>query len=179
MLGRGRPFLIELINPESLIVEKEVFAKIKHDVKSASDNNVNLSDLQLGEKDDVSVHLKQGEIEKKKMYKALCVCTRTIEQKDVDKLNQIKDLKIEQETPIRVLHRRTLSTRPKMIYEIRIEQIENETHKFNCFVTTEAGTYIKEFINSDFGRTVPSLEKILGNCETDILELDVMVIYKL
>ena len=40
-----------------------------------------------------------------------------------------------------------------------------------------AGTYIKEFIHSDLGRTYPNLMSIL-DCECDILQLDVMnIIY--
>lgn len=38
---------------------------------------------------------------------------------------------------------------------------------------TQAGTYIKEFIHSDLGRTQPSLGSLLS-CEADILQLDVM-----
>ena len=39
---------------------------------------------------------------------------------------------------------------------------------------TEAGTYIKELVHGDFGRTRPSLSSILG-CNIDILALDVIV----
>lgn len=40
---------------------------------------------------------------------------------------------------------------------------------------TQAGTYVKEFVHGDFGRTRPSLSDLLGvKCgEVDILELDV------
>lgn len=40
---------------------------------------------------------------------------------------------------------------------------------------TQAGTYVKEFVHGDFGRTKPSLADLLGvECgEVDILELDV------
>lgn len=39
-----------------------------------------------------------------------------------------------------------------------------------------AGTYIKEFVHGDFGRTVPNLATLLGGgCEADILSLDVEV----
>lgn len=175
MLGRGRPFLIEIVHPELLDIDKSVFPKIKNDVKIASQNDVNLNDLQFGDKQDITKYLKQGEMEKKKIYKALCVSTRPIELEDIEKLNSIKDLTIEQDTPIRVLHRRNLSTRPKIIHDLQIELIDNEKYKFNLKLTTEAGTYVKEFVNSDFGRTSPSLGTILGKCETDILELDVLV----
>ena len=37
---------------------------------------------------------------------------------------------------------------------------------------TQAGTYIKEIVHGDFGRTEPSLCTLLG-CECDILQLDV------
>lgn len=36
----------------------------------------------------------------------------------------------------------------------------------------QAGTYVKEFVHGDFGRTRPSLGGILG-CQADILQLDV------
>lgn len=40
---------------------------------------------------------------------------------------------------------------------------------------TQAGTYVKEFIHGDFGRTKPSLRDLLGltTGEVDIIELDV------
>lgn len=43
-------------------------------------------------------------------------------------------------------------------------------------VVTQAGTYVKEFVHSDFGRTRPSVGTLLGFELTDgisILELDV------
>ena len=45
-------------------------------------------------------------------------------------------------------------------------------------VCEQAGTYIKEFVHSDEGRTVPSLGSLLGCQEpAQILELDVMEIH--
>ena len=39
-------------------------------------------------------------------------------------------------------------------------------------IKSSAGTYIKEFVNEDLGRTYPCLGDIIGN-ECDILQLDV------
>lgn len=39
---------------------------------------------------------------------------------------------------------------------------------------TLTGTYIKEFVHGDFGRTLPNLGSLL-HCEADILSLDVLV----
>jgi len=47
-----------------------------------------------------------------------------------------------------------------------------DSHSFNLFLKTQAGTYVKEFVHGDFGRTKPNLGNLL-NSETDILQLDV------
>lgn len=39
----------------------------------------------------------------------------------------------------------------------------------------QAGTYVKEFVHGDFGRTRPSLGSLLG-CQSDILQLDVTAV---
>lgn len=40
---------------------------------------------------------------------------------------------------------------------------------------TQAGTYVKEFVHGDFGRTKPSVGDLIG-AEVDILALDVISI---
>lgn len=94
-------------------------------------------------------------------------------------------MKLTQKTPIRVLHRRTLSDRTRTVYEMWPEEaVASELEEkyrsfadriFKLNLVTEAGTYIKEFVHSDFGRTTPNLCSILGNCSADIITLDVMV----
>lgn len=174
MLGNGRPFVFELSGPVSLDVDANAFEKIRDAIQLSSNNELKFNDLQLIEREDLS-KLKEGEQDKKKIYRALCVASRELTNKDVEKINQVKEFTIQQETPIRVLHRRTVATRPKVIHSLKLELIENETHKFYLEIKAEAGTYIKEFVNSDFERTSPSLATLLGDCETDILELDVLV----
>ena len=43
-------------------------------------------------------------------------------------------------------------------------------------LTTSAGTYVKEFVHGDMGRTEPSISSIL-NCNCDILQLDVIWLF--
>ena len=43
-------------------------------------------------------------------------------------------------------------------------------------VIASAGTYIKEFVHGDLGRTKPSIGEILGS-EADILQLDVANVF--
>lgn len=47
---------------------------------------------------------------------------------------------------------------------------------FKLDIKTQAGTYIKEFVHGDFGRTQPSLGQLLGGVHVDILALDVQVV---
>ncbi len=63
-------------------------------------------------------------------------------------------------TPIWVLHRRSPLTREKIIYKIGLEKINNSIYV--CYLSTSAGTYIKEFVHSDLGRTEPSLSSLVG-----------------
>uniref|UniRef100_A0A7S2TFV9 tRNA pseudouridine(55) synthase n=1 Tax=Lotharella oceanica TaxID=641309 RepID=A0A7S2TFV9_9EUKA len=58
-----------------------------------------------------------------------------------------------------------------MIYELTIHEWVGP-REFDLDLTTEAGTYVKEFVHGDRGRTRPYLGDILG-CATDILQLDV------
>lgn len=48
-----------------------------------------------------------------------------------------------------------------------------DAHVFDLALTTSAGTYVKEFVHGDLGRTRPSVRDILG-CAADIVQLDVV-----
>ena len=79
-------------------------------------------------------------------------------------------LEIQQKTPLRVLHRRSSMIRTRIIHDIHsFEQIDD--HHFILHLSTSAGTYVKEFVHGDCGRTIPSISSIL-QCKTDILQLD-------
>ena len=86
-------------------------------------------------------------------------------------MNDTKDLVLEQRTPLRVLHRRSLLDRPRTIHSITALRIND--HWLQVDLETQAGTYIKEFIHGDNGRTLPSLGMLLGS-RCDIVQLDVM-----
>lgn len=78
-------------------------------------------------------------------------------------------LEIHQQTPLRVLHRRSNMTRIRHILSLRVDRVDD--HYFRLHLSTDAGAYVKEFVHGDLGRTQPSISSILG-CRTDILELD-------
>lgn len=77
---------------------------------------------------------------------------------------------LQQLTPLRVLHRRTLMIRDKIIHSLRMHLVSR--HSAILEVWASAGTYIKEFVHGDLGRTTPNVGSLLGK-EVDILQLDV------
>ncbi|XP_052769786.1 tRNA pseudouridine synthase Pus10-like isoform X2 [Mya arenaria] len=171
MLGNGRPFVLELINPRCRNFSSEQMAKMQQDINTSTED-IKCRDLQIVPKEETEV-LKQGEIDKVKWYRALCWSEQPVSQQHLDTLNSTKELKILQKTPIRVLHRRPLATRDKLIHSMSATRVD-DTH-FSVDLSTQAGTYIKEFVHGDLGRTRPNLSIILG-IDVDILDLDVTAI---
>lgn len=109
--------------------------------------------------------------EKKKKYVCVVQTTEEITEKLLkEKLDSLIDLKIIQKTPVRVLHRRSLMDREKIIHSMNTQYINS--HFFILHLISSGGTYIKEFVHGDFGRTLPNVGSLL-NCECDILQLDV------
>ncbi|PRP78687.1 hypothetical protein PROFUN_13426 [Planoprotostelium fungivorum] len=173
MTGRGRPFVLEIENPKVTRVGDDVFRKIEHlhnsGAHSVESTLVKFVDLQIVPKGEVS-KIKEGEQTKTKNYRALVWISRSMTDEELRAITERKDLVIDQKTPVRVLHRRTLAVRQKKIHSLGFERI-NE-HFIYLDLHTESGTYIKEFVHGDLGRTQPSFTSLLG-CQTDILELDV------
>jgi len=167
MLGEGREFIYTIYNAKKHYsldffsinkIMNETLQKVK--VK-----NLRICDKKYFEK------LKNTENEKIKIYEAVVWTKKNIDEKLCEAINKVENLKINQITPLRVLHKRVLKTREKIIYKLNIKEILNP-HFMILEVKSSAGTYIKEFINGDLGRTFPSLGDIIGN-ECDIIQLDV------
>ncbi|KAK3093377.1 hypothetical protein FSP39_014750 [Pinctada imbricata] len=168
MLGTGRPFVVEMQNPHRIKFSQEKISELQKEINHRS-TDVKIRDLQFVSREDTN-KLKEGEMEKTKRYIARCWSESPLTTEDLEKLQTYKDLMIYQKTPIRVLHRRPLATRERTIYSMSAEKLDD--HHFSLYLSTQAGTYIKEFVHGDFGRTKPNMSEITGT-ECDILELDV------
>lgn len=188
MLGNGRPFVFKLVNPwKPSNYNQETMRQIQEYVNVEHGEKIRIRHLQVVTSEAVSDNLKQGEESKAKEYRALCCCSRLLTNEDISKISDIKDLYIDQKTPIRVLHRRSLIIRRRKIHKLKIDRVimsefesVREDQLNNVFVltlVTEAGTYIKEFVHGDFGRSTPSLTDLLGDCDVDLMELDVMEVF--
>lgn len=173
MLGRGRPFAVELVNPKKTKFSYEVLRKIENAINA--DPQITVKHLQNVSKEELK-ELKSGEEFKIKIYKALCYVVGDLP--DLEKLNSCAPFEVAQYTPLRVLHRRANMVRSRTIHTMEASAtkvgVDNGCSFFTVTLSTQAGTYVKEIVHGDFGRTSPCLRTILENDTVDILALDVM-----
>ncbi|PAA73936.1 hypothetical protein BOX15_Mlig033751g2, partial [Macrostomum lignano] len=181
MLGRGRPFLLRLLNPRVARLTAAETAAVQAEI-NAADDRVQVSHLCQVNRAHCEA-LRAGESEKVKCYSALCRCTGgpPITAEDAGKLSGLaaSGLVLEQSTPVRVLHRRTVAVRKRRILSLNLEPLPPDAadagRLFRLRLRTEAGAYVKEFVHGDLGRTRPSLGELLGEGrQCDLLLLDVV-----
>lgn len=171
-LGNGRPFLLEVPDSYKTVLPEEVAVKIEGIISQSK--MVDITDLQIVTREHTK-NIKFGEEHKKKQYRALC-CTmeKIVPNSVIERINAVdKEFVIEQPTPIRVLHRRPLLKRPRTIFSVHAQLVKDQPGVFLLDVVTQAGTYVKELVHGEFGRTTPSISSIAGQ-QLDIISLDVM-----
>ncbi len=122
MLGQGRPFIIEFVNPRHSLschasVQDELL-RAKMDTDLLYCHGFKIVDREFFDK------LKEIETSKAKSYSCIVWVKRRITPEDCKKLGEsVKELIVQQLTPIRVLHRRSLATREKVIHRLKAEYI--------------------------------------------------------
>ncbi|KAJ1977166.1 hypothetical protein H4R35_002410 [Dimargaris xerosporica] len=171
MLGNGRPFYLELLNPKQAAVTAEAL----DDLAKATNQvpQVQVRSLCLVAKADACL-IKGGEESKAKTYSCLVWTEQVLTDAVLAKLAPLfKAFNIQQQTPLRVLHRRAQLRRPKHIHGMSITPLAD--HFVNVTLCTEAGTYIKEFIHGDCARSTPSFAQMIS-CRADLLALDVVTV---
>ncbi|CRL04294.1 CLUMA_CG017392, isoform A [Clunio marinus] len=169
-LGRGRPFVLEIMNSAKTFLDPSSAVQMEEKVRKS--NVVAIRDLQMIPRDDLR-HIKSGEEDKKKIYRALCTVDSDVTVEILERLNIEKEFEIQQWTPLRVLHRRTLMQRPRMIYGVKAFAVKDKPNLIVLDIVSQAGTYIKELVHGEFGRTTPSISSLI-DMEIDIVALDVM-----
>ena len=92
---------------------------------------------------------------------------------DIEEQEKLHAVVLKQETPQRVVHRRADKVRTKTVHEVKTKKINEK--QFEFIVHADGGTYIKELISGDEGRTIPSVSSIL-NTKATCVELDVIKI---
>ena len=167
MIGDGRPFVIEIKEP----VKRNLPLDIINDSINSGDNGVEVNSLRYSDGTEV-VKIKGARPEKK--YRVLVSFEGELTEA---KLNEVVlslgGKTVAQQTPTRVKHRRADKVRSRVVKTIELVELSGSKAVFE--LTTEAGTYVKEFVHGDDGRTVPSIAGELGiACKVE--ELDVLEI---
>ena len=167
MLGTGRPFVIEISEPKKRFVD---LAEIEEKVNAYAAGKVEVSTLHFTTRDVVR-HLKKGESSQKE-YRLLAEFEREISVEDLHKIeDELSDVCIKQQTPLRVLHRRADLIRERYIYKVKVRKVslKRALMEIHC----QGGLYVKELVSGDEGRTNPNVSALLGN-RAKTLKLDVL-----
>ncbi len=166
MLGNGRPFVLEIKNPKK---RKLDFTKLEKEINKSNKNVLEVCNLRYSSKDEIN-RLKHSDF--RKIYRVLLKSTKTLNNEKLKKAAiSLCGRKIGQFTPSRVAHRRANMIREKYIYDCKIESIDG--NMATLIIEAESGTYIKELISGDDGKTKPNLSDLIG-IPCKVTELDVI-----
>jgi len=167
MLGRGRPFVIEVSKPKKRFIDLKL---IEDQVNFDAVGKVEVSGLRFATKDVVR-HLKKGEGAQKE-YSLLAEFENELSIQDLHKIEeQLSGACIKQQTPQRVLHRRADLIREKYIYQVKVKKVSLKRALLE--ILCQGGLYVKELVSGDEGRTVPNVSNLLNN-RAKTLKLDVL-----
>jgi tRNA pseudouridine synthase 10 len=166
MIGTGRPFILEVVEPKKRSLD---LAGLEKEINRTAEGRVSVSIKRWSDKAEVET-LKSNKAHKK--YRILVEVDEGISADEFQKaLKTLQGVTIHQRTPERVAHRRADKIRERIVLDI--EYAGEEDGKFVVEILGEAGLYIKELISGDGGRTRPSLAEIL-NRSAHVFSLDVV-----
>ena len=169
-LGQGRPFVIEIKKPGTRIINLE---EIQDIVNENAKGKVEINSLRWSNRSEV---VKVKESRSEKSYTIRFRVDEIPDQETViEAISSLSGVELAQETPQRVSHRRAAKVRKRKVIQLSDIVIEDDEVQF--FVRCEAGTYVKELVHSDEGRTVPSVSSVLGDKECTVIWLDVEEIH--
>jgi tRNA pseudouridine synthase 10 len=172
MLGRGRPFVLELEMPR---VRTFDLAPIQEALNRTLTGEVEVEQLRFADRGLLDRMLRMSP---DKSYRAAVECLVPVPRAAVERLGALRDVVLRQETPRRVLHRRANLVRRRTVRtcSVQISEPGPTVRRFELTVRVQSGTYIKELISGDEGRTNPSLSAIL-RAPCDCRELDVLEVH--
>ena len=168
-LGRGRPFVIEIKKPTYRDYNLSELVKMVNDNGS---EKVEIDELSWCTRSMVN---KVKETRSEKTYTIrFKVAEVGDEETSKEAIYGLSGKIIDQETPKRVSHRRAAKVRRRKVNSV--DQVTIEGDEIQITIRCEAGTYVKELVHSDEGRTSPSIKSALDT-ECEVIWLDVEEIH--
>lgn len=147
----GRPFVLSLRSPGNRKPNLEKLARA-----IGKSKEIAVKDLEIVPKG-FSETVTESHFDKE--YEAEAEFGRELTDKDIQEILSLSGKMLKQRTPTRVSHRRADLVRNRKVMEIEV--LEHSENKATLRIKAEAGTYIKELISGDGGRTVPSIASLL------------------
>jgi tRNA pseudouridine synthase 10 len=167
MLGNGRPFVVEIVQPKKRFLNLK---KMQKAVNAFGKGKVEVSSLRFADKRVVR-DVKGGE-SKQKEYRVTVEFEGNVTDENLRFIEgKLSNVIISQRTPIRVMHRRADLTREKYIYDVKAKKLS--PHMAEMKVRCAGGLYVKELVTGDEGRTTPSVSELLG-IKAKPVKLDVL-----
>jgi tRNA pseudouridine synthase 10 len=157
MLGTGRPFVLELVDPRIFEVD---LGALEAEINRRNVGRLEVLGLHWTEKSRIAI-LK--ETPHAKEYEALVELEGDAESAGIDaRLRELLGQRFEivQRTPDRVAHRRAEKERERWIEFRAFERCEPALVRVR--LSTQHGTYVKEVLSGEGGNTHPSLASLLG-----------------
>lgn len=155
MLGEGRPFVLELVNPK---VHEADLAALEAEVNRRNEGRLELHGLCYSEKKRV-VELK--ETPHAKEYEAAVEIDGDVDANALDG-HLGERIEVTQRTPRRVARRRADLDRKRWIELIEFAPHAEYEGLWRLRMRTQHGTYVKEVLSGEDGSTTPSLTSLLG-----------------
>jgi tRNA pseudouridine synthase 10 len=154
MLGSGRPFVLEIKEPR---IRNLDLPKLEEQINEINEGKTAYHGLKFCERGR-KAEIKQSSPDTYKVYEAIVECDEPFDENKLEELKKLNE--INQQTPLRVLRRRTDMVRVKHVLGLSYEIIDDKSFKMK--IKTEGGLYIKELISGDEGRSNPNVSEILG-----------------
>ncbi len=162
MLGDGRPFVLEISDPKVRNIDLE-------ELKRRSDNDLAaFRDLHFVKREAVERY--KGAASDKVYHVHVIANGKVNKERVIEVALSFKNANIDQRTPRRVEHRRADLVRRRRIHWVKADAIGEDS--FDLELETDSGTYVKEFVSGDDGRSVPSFSERLGMpCKVETLDV--------
>lgn len=166
MLGDGRPFVLEISQPRVRDIDLDELEMKANESELAHYIGLSFTDRGAVRRTKLATPTKT--------YRARVRANGKVNKEQVVGVAlSFRDVYIDQRTPRRVEHRRADLVRRRKIMWAEAEMVDDDS--FDLTLETESGTYVKEFVSGDEGRSVPSFSGALGT-ECVVEALDVMAI---
>ena len=163
MLGTGRPFVLEISGPRIRNIDLYELER-----KANTSDLAKFNSLSFVTRDAVQ---RTKDLNPTKTYKVRVRADGKVNKERVNEVaRSFKNLCIDQRTPLRVEHRRADLVRKREILWVEADWIDENT--FDLTLETESGTYVKEFVSGDDGRSRPNFSEVLGlQCRVETLDV--------